>query len=444
MQEKDLNTPLTTNGKRGISLWGCLGLCAAILSTGIFLFWIGDGFPPLAWRQVAQLLGEHTPPRSQFLLVLGQVAFLVAAWGLLLILTIQSMFHLWHDGLAVRTRPRPHEPHLSEHSGSSGLLESRVPPLQQIPLDTTSESLPRHLNRVGGQSLPLKVHHRDVSPPLQVAGMQPPAPVPTSQPALFGERMQLTVGSCSVEGLQHEPSRTAYLLTDGGSETNTSFSWPVALFALADHIPRDEPGHTRSCQAIETMRDRVRHACTSNQLFSDETLVALVAEQVQNVTRVIKQQSQDEEVNPAIAVVLVVGSQLYLANLGDTRVYLCCSQDGFYQITDVLRGVRLLTSQDRTTARPSSEHTGGKSQGQRMGPSRTRQEHGLALPLAPGDSVLLCSDGLWSVLHAAYLEYLIRSAGPDPTAMCSALVRAVRTSGSTDAMHMIVVYCQGS
>jgi len=268
--------------------------------------------------------------------------------------------------------------------------------------------------------------------------------VPPLQPALFGEPMHLAIGSCSVEGLQHDPSTTAYLLTDGGNEKNASFSWPGGVFALVDHIPLDEPAHTRSCQAIEIMWDRVRQACTGPQPPSDEAIAALIAEQVQNVTRIIGQQSQHEEAYPAMAAVLVVGSQLYLANRGDTRVYLCCSQHGLYQISDALGVVHLLAELDRSTAHRSSPHPRGKQHEQRSDTDRTRQDHGIPLPLAPGDIVLLCSDEVWSVLHTAYLEHLIRSAGPDPTAMCSALVRAVRKSGSTDAMHMIVVYCQGT
>ncbi len=96
MEEKDLNTPDTTDGNRRWSLWNCLVLGVGILATGILLFWIGNGFPPLAWRQFTQLLSEPAPSRPQFPLVLGQLIFLLAAWGFLFILTIRSMYHIWH------------------------------------------------------------------------------------------------------------------------------------------------------------------------------------------------------------------------------------------------------------------------------------------------------------------------------------------------------------
>ena len=443
MQKKELNTPDTADGNRGRSLWGYLVLGVGILATGILLLWIGNGFPPLAWRQFAQLLSEHAPSRPQFPLVLGQLVFLLAAWGLLLILTIRSMYHVWQHRLAGRTTPRPDEQHLRGHTGSSAVRDSHPRPLQEAQPDTASDPLPPQVSRAGGQSPPYEDHAQDSSPPLQVAAVLPPSPLQPSQPVIFGEPLQFTVGSCSDEGMQQEPSTTAYLLTEVGNENGISPSLPMSLFAVVDRIPRDEPGHTKSCLAIETMRDTVIHACTSTQLLSDETLAALVAEHVQNVTRIIGQQSQIDDANPAMAAALVVGSQMVVANLGDARVYLCCSQNGFYQITDALGVVRLRTEQDRSTARPSSPHPRGKQKGQRKGTSRTLQDRGLALPLATGDIVLLCSDGVWSVLHAAYLEHIIRSTGPDPSGICSALLQAVRKSGSTDAVSMIVVRCQG-
>ena len=444
MQKKENNIPQPTDGNRRWSLLYCLALAVGILATGILLLWIGDGFPLLAWRQFAPLLIKHAPFRTQLLLVLGQLAFLVAAWVLLFILTIRSIIHLWQHGVALHTTPRLREQHLSGCSCTSDAVVPHVPPLPQAPFAPTSASLPPPVKSLGGPSPPHEDHDRAVSPPLQVPDVGPPSAVPPFQPALFGEPMQLAIGSCSVEVLQQDQSTTAYLLTDGGNEKNASFSWPGGLFALVDHIPRDEPAHTRSYQAIETMRDRVRQVFTGAQPCSDDTLAALVGEQVKNVTRIIGQQSQHEEANPAMAAVLVVGSQLYLANRGDTRVYLCCSQDGLYQISDALGVVHLLAELDRSTARRNSPHPRGKQQGQRRDTSPTRQDHGIPLPLAPGDIVLLCSDGVWSVLHTAYLEHLIRSAGPDPSAICAALVRAVRTSSSTDAVNVIVVHCQGS
>ena len=441
MQKKDYNTPDTTDHKRRWSLWYCLVLGAGILGTGILLLWIGGGFPPLAWRQFAPLLSEHAPSRPQYALVLGQVVLLLAAWGLLLILTIRSMVHVWQYGLAGRSTPRPGEQHFRGSTGSSAVLASHAPPLPQAHPDSTSELLPPQLNSMGGPSHPYEDHDRDVSPLLQVADVRPSSPVPPLQPAPFGGPMQFTVGSCSDEGVQQEPSTTAYLLTESGNDTNVSFSWPGGLFALADHIPRDEPGHTRSCLAIEVMRDTVIHACAGTQSLGDEAIATLLGEQVQRVTHIIGQQSQDDVANPAMAAILVVGSQLYLANRGDTRVYLCGSQDGLYQITDAQGVVRLLAEHDRSTAHRSSPHPRGKQKEQRRSTSHTLQDHGLTLPLATGDLVLLCSDGVWSVLHATYLEHLIRSAGPDPSAICSALLLAARQSGSTDPMSMIVVHC---
>ena len=253
--------------------------------------------------------------------------------------------------------------------------------------------------------------------------------------------MQFTVGSCSDEGVQQEPSTTAYLLTENGSDTNASFSWPGGLFALVDHLPRDEPGHTKSCLAIETMRDTVIHACTGMQLHGVEALATLLREHVQRVTHIIGQHSQGEETVLAIAAVLVVGSQLFVANNGETHVYLCRSQEGFSQLTNASGVMPHLAAHGSPISRPSPRQNKRDQQVRGSAISRATMDYSSAVPLVEGDIVLLCSDGVWSVLHAAYLEHLIRSAGPDPSAICSALLLAARQSGSTDPLSMIVVQC---
>ncbi len=394
MQEKAINTPDTTNGNRGVSLWGWLVLGAGILATSMMLFWIGDGFPPQAWRQVVHLLSEHTPSRSQFPLVLGQLAFLVAAWGLLLILTIRSMFHLWHDGLAGGTTPRPHAQHLREQTHRSAVLESHAPPPQPAQPDTTSEPLPQQVNRVGGLASTHEDSDRDVSPSLQVADVRLSSPFQPLQPALFGEPLQLTVGSCSAEGIQHEPSTTAYLLTEVGSENGTSPSLPMSLFALVDRLPREEPAYTRSCLAVASMRDTVIHTYTGAQLSGDEELATLLGEQVQRVTHVIRQHSQGEETVLAMAAVLIVGSHLFVANTGETHVYLCRSQEDLSQLTEAPAAMSLLAARSSPAARHSPRQNKRKQYVRGSSASRATTGHSSAVPLVEGDIVLLCSDGV--------------------------------------------------
>ena len=241
--------------------------------------------------------------------------------------------------------------------------------------------------------------------------------------------------------MQQEPSTTAYLLTEVGSENGTSPTPSTSLFAVVDRIPRDEPGYTRSCLAIETMRDTVIHACTGTQLHGDEALATLLGEQVQRVTHIIRQQSQGEETFLAMAAALVVGSQLFVANKGDTHVYLCRSQEGFSQLTDAPSVMPLLAERRYPTSRHSPRQTKRNQHVRGSAMSRATTGYSCAVPLVEGDIVLLCSDGVWSVLHAAYLEHIIRSAHPDPSAICSALLLAARKSGGTDPVSLIVVYC---
>ena len=180
------------------------------------------------------------------------------------------------------------------------------------------------------------------------------------------------------------------------------------------------------------------HACTGTQAPGDHALATQLEEQVQHVTRIIGQQSQGDEALLAITASLIIGSTMFVVNRGDTRVYLCRSPNGFTEASGILHS---FTEESSSIARQGSPQPGGKRNQRRKSTSRTPKDHPYAVPLAAGDTILLCSDGVWSLLHATYLEQIMRSAGPDAAAICAALLVAARRSGSSDPMSMIVVHC---
>jgi protein phosphatase len=62
-----------------------------------------------------------------------------------------------------------------------------------------------------------------------------------------------------------------------------------------------------------------------------------------------------------------------------------------------------------------------------------------AVPLQPGDRVLLCSDGLTAALPDRLIAHLLRRQ-PDPEAACRVLVGAANEVGGPDNVSVVVVY----
>ena len=436
MQETHSRTPDPSSGDKGLSWLDCVLLWMGILGTGTILSWLGGGFPPLVWRQFIRLHDVLVPSQPQFVLLLAQGAFLLAAWGLLLILTLRMTWDCRHLLSARRARQ-----HVRGQRPPDATDETQANAPQDIHAGPTRGSAPLHLHRASAAYGQYEDKAQDSSRPLQGEEAAQRAPWWLFQPALFGEPLALNAVSCCEKGTHKKPSTTAYLLTDIGGKNSAAPSHPVSFFAIADRLPSEEPGYTTICHAIESMRDTIMHACTGTQALGDHALATLLEEQVQHVTRIIGQQSQGDEALLAITASLIIGSTMFVVIKGETRVYLCRSPNGFTQVTEASGILHSFNEESSSIARQGLPQPGGKRNERRKSTSRTAKDHPYAVPLAAGDTILLCSDGVWSLLHATYLEQIMRSAGPDAAAICAALLVAARRSGSTDPMSMIVVHC---
>ncbi len=132
-----------------------------------------------------------------------------------------------------------------------------------------------------------------------------------------------------------------------------------------------------------------------------------------------------------------IGTDLYIVHAGDTRAYLF--RDGqLEQITHDHTLVQLLVSAgmiDPAEARTHSKRNvvtnvlGGPNAGVHA------EIH--KLPLADGDRLLLCSDGLTEPLDDGMIADILQSHG-DPDEACDALVRAALDHGGPDNVTAVL------
>ena len=133
-----------------------------------------------------------------------------------------------------------------------------------------------------------------------------------------------------------------------------------------------------------------------------------------------------------IAMAVVVGSVVHLLHVGDVRAYLVRGE----RLEQRTRDDSLINdARDLGLTAAELEQLPRNIITRALGYGAP-QAHVQELRLAPGDGLLLCSDGLHEALTDAELAATLR--GQDPAAACEALIQRAIAADSSDNITALV------
>ena len=147
----------------------------------------------------------------------------------------------------------------------------------------------------------------------------------------------------------------------------------------------------------------------------------------------------DAVMGATVCAVWLVENKALFVSLGDSRAYIL--RDGDMepeQVTEDMNLAGLLYRQGVITKEEARHHPGS---------SRLTAFAGMQKPAAPqvflreirkGDDILLCSDGLYSMVEDRQLAEIMRSS-PEPRTACSRMVRAANENGGRDNISAVLL-----
>jgi serine/threonine protein phosphatase PrpC len=141
-----------------------------------------------------------------------------------------------------------------------------------------------------------------------------------------------------------------------------------------------------------------------------------------------------------VVMALIRQDQALIAHLGDSRAYLLRSGQ-FTCLTRDHSLAQLLLEAGEITAEEAKQHPGRAQLTRYVGMSREVLPEVHALRLAPGDRLLLCSDGVWKPLAQETLRAELQADEP-PRSLCQRLVGQANAAGGDDNSTTLVVTCQ--
>src|SRR5271170_2728483 len=241
------------------------------------------------------------------------------------------------------------------------------------------------------------------------------------------------VAGLSDVGCQRENNEDSYLYWEPAA--NQDFQRKGRLAVIADGMGGHEGGQEASRLAVETVRE------VYDQAFQDDPQAALVeafAAAHARIQEYAEQHPAFQGMGTTCTAVVVRGRQLYFAHVGDSRLYLIRDARTLRLTRDHSYVGRLVES-GIVRAEDAEKHPQRHILTAALGSGREvavdGSEQGLALQ--DGDDLLLCTDGLWSVVTEEELETAVSNS--PPAECCAALVKLARQRGAPDNVTLQVL-----
>ncbi|MBC8074672.1 MAG: serine/threonine-protein phosphatase [Chloroflexales bacterium] len=216
---------------------------------------------------------------------------------------------------------------------------------------------------------------------------------------------------------------------------------PLGLFVVADGMGGHEGGEIASRLAVASVAQHVLGQLVLPALNDDfgAALQPLMVEAVELANRTIWQQGQElgSDMGTTCTAVLLLGSAVYIAHVGDSRAYVL-EPDGLRQLTSDHSAVGRLIQLGQLDPSEAREHP------LRNQLYRTVGQHPQVLvdfvyhPLGAASHLLLGSDGLWGLVHEAQMASALRGA-TWPLDACRTLVAHANDAGGEDNISALVV-----
>ncbi len=213
---------------------------------------------------------------------------------------------------------------------------------------------------------------------------------------------------------------------------------PVGVYAVADGMGGHAAGDIASqltIQAIQETVDSLRLEAEGKlpdaRIWLEQIVVAA------NQAVYTQRRAADSDMGCTLVLALAIGGHVTIANIGDSRAY-WLSADGATQITTDHSLVERLVAAGHITAKEAREHPRRNVIYRVVGDKPKADFDVFEQVLAPGEALLLCSDGLSGMVPDARI-WTLWHAAPSPQAACEQLVAAANQAGGNDNISVIIV-----
>lgn len=228
----------------------------------------------------------------------------------------------------------------------------------------------------------------------------------------------------------------AYARTDVGSKRAVNQDYMYCsensvgsfrnLFIVADGMGGHKAGDYASKLCVEQMVQSIEKS-------EHKTPVSLFEEAVDAANGAVYSESQEHEEYDGMGTTLVACTMqedtLYVANIGDSRLYLL-RDDDIMQITEDHSLVEEMVKQGNITESEARVHPQKNIITRAVGIDQSVQADFFEVEIYPDDIIMLCSDGLSNMIEDEDMEYIVKHSESLQDAGETLVARANENGGS--------------
>lgn len=231
------------------------------------------------------------------------------------------------------------------------------------------------------------------------------------------------------------------LLTLELGRIHRSVGNPIGLYVVADGMGGHSAGDVASGLAINALAQHAVATLFPLEIEStpgpDPETWLRDAIHIANATVHEQRKLAGTNMGTTLVMAYVAGGQAHVAHVGDSRAYLI-NATGLQQLTIDHSLVQRLVDTKQLTPDEARVHPQRNVIYKNLGDRATVAPDILHVDLQPGDQLLLCSDGLTTVVEDAQIEQIVTAAAT-PQDACRQLTIAANAAGGPDNITTIVV-----
>jgi len=253
------------------------------------------------------------------------------------------------------------------------------------------------------------------------------------------EPQQLIYGCGQSIGKQRDHNEDcvfALSIAVGGEKS----SYPLGLFIVADGMGGHQYGEVASSAAARTLAGYLlKHFLpylVNPSSGMDESLQDLMRSAINDAQRAVIQAAPGS--GTTLTAALVLGQQMTIGHVGDSRAYTIHPYGGGDALTRDHSLVKRLEELGQISPEEAAVHPQRNVLYRALGQGEVLEPDIFTAPFPQSGYLLLCSDGLWSVLPDGTIFNLVSTA-KDLQSACQSLVDAANEAGGPDNISAIVV-----